>query len=175
MGFQLRCPECRDKFPWDPKAAWPRYCPLCQTDINNDRDDDDVVMPNILSLKTKRTDGVYDGMVKGSEFRAQAAAELAGVPVSEMSSLKITDLNTRRDAEIMAVAPNNPVTQFMQQNKVGGFQGVNGAAYGGAVASGPFPNVGAATRTMIQKQHPAAATSDRPALETQQPGYRRRG
>ena len=104
MGFQLRCPECRDKFPWDPKATWPRYCPLCQADINNDRDDDDVVMPNILSLKTKRTDGVYDGMVKGSEFSAQAAAELAGVPVSEMSSLKITDLNTRRDAEIPPIA-----------------------------------------------------------------------
>lgn len=174
-GFSLRCPECRKKFAWDPKATWPEQCPFPECAAVMDGGDDTVIsMPAFLSAKTKATDGVYEGMVKGSEFRAQAAAELAGVPVSDMSSLKITDLNTRRDAEIMAVTPNNPVSQMMAQG-VGGFQGPNGAAYGGAVASGPFPNVGARTRTMIQNQHPAVATSDRPALETAQPGYRRRG
>lgn len=173
-SYRLRCPECRDKFPWDAQSRWPRYCPLCQADINNDRDDDDIVMPAFLSARTKETDKVYNDMVKGSEFRAQAAADLAGVPVSEMSSLKITDLNTRRDAEIMAVTPNNPVSQLMAQG-IGGFQGATGGEYGGAVSTGPFPNVGAATRTMIQKQHPSSATSDQPALETMAPTYRRRG
>lgn len=177
-GFSLRCPECRKKFAWDPQKPWPEQCPFpeCAVEMTNENAENNVVtLPAFLSAKTKATDGVYEGMVKGSEFRAEAAAQLAGVPVSEMSSLKITDLNTRRDAEIMAVAPVNPVSEFMKQTGVGGFQGANGAAYGGAVQTGPFPNVGACTRTMIQNQHPVTATSDRPALETAQPGYRRRG
>lgn len=178
MAFSLRCPECRRKFPWNPSAKWPDACPFedCAVEMTNENAENNVVtLPAFLSPKTKATDGVYESMVKGSEFRAQAAADLAGVPVSEMSNLKITDLNTRRDAEIMAKEPVNEVSTFMRQTGVGGFQGSNGAAYGGAVQTGPFPNVGAATRTMIQKQHPVAATSDRPALETAQPGYRRRG
>lgn len=176
-GFSLRCPECRKKFVWDPQKPWPEQCPFpeCAVEMSNENAENNVVsIPAFLSAKTKATDGVYEGMVRGSEFRAQAAAELAGVPVSEMSSLKITDLNTRRDAEIMAVTPNNPVSRLMATG-IGGFKGADGAGYAGAVASGPFPNVGARTRTMIQSQHPVSATSDRPALETIQPGYRRRG
>lgn len=175
MAFSLRCPECRGKFSWNPSAKWPDACPLCAAEMENENAENNVVtLPAFLSAKTKATDGVYDGMVKGSEFRQHAAAELAGVPVSEMSSLKITDLNTRRDAEIMVVTPNNPVSQLMATG-VGGFKGADGAGYAGAVASGPFPNVGARMRTTIQNQHPSSATSDRPALETAQPGYRRRG
>lgn len=196
MAFSLRCPECRGKFPWQPSVEWPRYCPLCQADINNDRDDDDIVCPAFLSPRTKATDKVYTDIVKGSEFRAEAAAQLAGTSVEDMSSLKITNLNTRRDAEIMAITPNNPVSQVMAAApNVTGFQGAAGAAYSGSVSSGPFASAGARTRTMIHTGHAEAVqrhaigvdhngrsvrpsdsgVSDRPALETTQPGYRRRG
>lgn len=196
MAFRLKCPECAGKFPWTLEAQWPRYCPLCQADINNEREDDDIVMPAFLSAKTKATDKVYNDIVKGSEYRAEAAAQLAGTSVEEMSSLKITNLNTRRDAEIMAITPNNAVSQVMAAApNVTGFQGAAGAAYSGAVSSGPFASAGARTRTMIHTGHADAVqrhavgvdhngrtvrpsdsgVSDRPALETTQPGYRRRG
>lgn len=187
MAFVLRCPECRDKFPWAVNTAFPRYCPLCQADINNDREEGEIVMPFIRSAKTTATDKVYSDIVAGSEVRQHAAAELAGTSVEDMSSLKITDLNTRRDAEIMAVTPNNPVSQLMAAApQATGFQGAAGAGYSGAVSTGPFASAGAKTRTMIHNNHsdavrqhfPGAKTdvvSDRPALETTQPGYRRRG
>ena len=90
----LKCPACREKFKYDVSEGWPDDCPLCKTDINNRRDDDEIVMPNILSFKTKNTDGVARQVMDGSETRAELAAAMAGVPVSEMSALKITDIKT---------------------------------------------------------------------------------
>ncbi len=178
MAVTLRCPDCRGKFPWNAKKAWPRHCPLCDADISNDRDDDDVVMPAFISARTKHHDNYYRNMEKGSEFRAEAAAELAGTTASEMSGLKITNLNDRRDAEIAAIPVKNPVSDLMSTG-VGGFQGANGVAYSAGVQQGPAPNMGAQMMTKIRGHQTqisgGTAVSDRPALETQQPGYRRRG
>ena len=178
MGFLLRCPDCRGKFPWTKEARFPRFCPLCKSDMGEERDDDDVVMPAFLSPTTKRTDQVYRDTEKGSEVRAQAAAELAGTSVSDMSNLKITDMNDRRDSPVAYKEVVNPVTQFMAQTGIGGFRGPDGLGYSGAVQAGPSPNAGAKMRTALQEAHSrlsGGAVSDRPALETQQPGYRRRG
>ncbi len=178
-SFSLRCPECRDKFPWSNTASFPRYCPLCRADINNDREDDDIVMPAFLSPKTKATDKVYSDIVKGSEYRQVAAAELAGTSVEDMSSLKITNLNTRRDAEIMAVAPVNPVSQFMQANpNAGGFQGSNGVGFSAGTSSGPFANAGAKFQSILRADHAERTNyrgvGDNPAIEVMNPNYRRR-
>jgi hypothetical protein len=55
----------------------------------------------------------------------------------------------------------------------------NGAEYSTQVQSGPHPNIGATMITKARDFHGklshGMAVSDRPALETQQPGYRRRG
>lgn len=182
MAFKLRCPECREAFPWDPKAAWPRFCPQCRADINNDRDDDDIVMPFIRSsAKVAAVDNVYRAMEAGSEHRAKVAAEMTGASVAEMSSLKITDLKTGgREGDISAVTVNNPISQAIDANPgVYGFRPQEGLQYSQGVGVGPVPNAGAKMRTAIQGKHAElagpGAVSDRPALETTQPGYRRRG
>ncbi len=174
MAFALRCPECRGKFAWKPDKGHPRHCPLCDADINNDRDDADVVCPAILKPKTAFIDNYYRNMEKGSEHRAELAAEAAGTSVADMSNLKITNLNDRRDAEIAAMPVNNAVSQLMATG-IGGFQGDNGAAYSAGVQSGVAPNVGASMMTKLPNVFGGKMAPDRPALETQQPGYRRRG
>lgn len=133
MGFKLRCPECREKFPWTLENPWPRFCPLCRADINNDREDGDVVMPFIRSTATKKNDDLYRQMEAGSELRAQAAAEMAGCDVSEMSGLKITNMNDRKDAEIAHIElPQSDVGVQMQRQNLGfgaanpGFGGIGG-------------------------------------------------
>lgn len=180
MAVVLRCPFCRKKFPWKSIDDPPPDCPLCGEAVASDRADDDIVMPFIRHRTTTATDRVYNDMVRGSETRAELAAQQLGVPVSEMSGLKITNLNDRKDAEIAAMPVNNSVSQFMTANPtVGGFQGANGIGYSGAVQTGPEPNMGAKTMTAL-RQHQSqishgVAVSDRPALETQAPNYRRRG
>ncbi len=177
MAVSLRCPECREKFPWDTSKGWPRFCAMCGTDISA-KDDDAVVMPNILSFRSKAVDAPVRAYMDGSEKRAGMAAELAGTTVDEMSSIKVTDISDRKDVQAH-IPVNNSVTQFMAQNPgVGGMQ-ANGVEYSTQVQSGPFPNIGAKMLTKVRDRHSqismGSAVSDRPALETQQPGYRRRG
>lgn len=178
--FSLKCPHCRGKFPWDPTAGMPDNCALCGEFVGTTRADDDIVMPFIRSASSKATDKVYRDMEAGSEVRAEAAAMAAGVPVSDMADLKITNLNSTRHAgDIAAPEVRNSVSDFMQTTGIGGFKGVDGAGYSGAVQSGPAPNAGARMRTALHGAHGAlaggGAVSDRPALETTQVGYRRRG
>ena len=180
MAYSLRCPDCRGKFPWDVKAIFPRFCPLCQSDIGIDTDDSVIPMPSLRSAATKAADGVYRQMEKGSEFRAEKAAEMAGCSVEDMSNLKITNMNTGlKPGETAAIEVKNTVTEFMQQTGIGGFRQDAGSAYSGAVQTGPAPNAGARMRTGLQEHHArisgGMAVSDRPALETQTPNYRRRG
>lgn len=178
MAYSLRCPDCRGKFPWTKEKRFPRHCPLCNSDLGEERADDDVVMPFFRSAKTKAIDKVYADTETGSEFRMQAAAEMAGTTAAEMAGLKITDLKDTRPGEIAAKDVSNPVSQFMAQNHVGGFQGSNGVGFSGAVQTGPFANSGAKFQNIIRQSHAELtgfnAVGDRPALEVMQPGYRRR-
>ena len=178
MAIAWRCPECRKTFRWNTDAKLPRYCPLCEADMGEERPDDEICMPAFLSAKTRSVDQVGRDIMDSSEVRAQKAADMLGVPVSEMSDMKITDLRPTKHEGSVAVAPVvNDVTQRMDQMAsmglpVGFGAGPTGAEYSGAVASGPFPNVGAKMRSMIHQAN--GSVSDRPALETQAPGYRPR-
>lgn len=199
MAFVLRCPDCREKFPWNASKAFPKHCPLCGSNVASDRPDDDIVMPFIRHGKTDRTDKVYRDMERGSEIRAQVAADMAGVPVSEMSGLKITNLNDRKDAEIAAPALTG--TAAALESVIQSHPGVvghvnNGVQYSAAVQQGPHPNMGARMRTLTHQGHqdmvrqhavgrdaktgrPVApstdVTSEILTNEVMQPGYRRRG
>ena len=138
--MKLKCPDCRKAFSWDAKDAWPRYCPMCRADINNDRDDDDIVMPSIARAReaTKRTDQVYRDMERGSEIRAQMAADQLGVPVSEMSHLKVTNIrDNTREGEIAAMPVVNEVTRQMDMLKARGMPvGFGGQADTTSTATG---------------------------------------
>lgn len=185
MAIKLRCPECHKAFAWDTQLPWPSACPFadCQAEMSSDKATapGTVAAPYIRSVKTKATDQVYRDIEQASERRVEQAAEMAGVPTSEMEGLKITDLgSSRHEGEVAARDVHNPVSDFMAANpQAGGFRGADGVGYSGAVQSGPSPNMGAKMRSLLQQQHGAAiggaAVSDRPALETMQPGYRRRG
>ena len=179
MGFMWRCTECKTKVPFT--TDMPDFCPnpKCKTRLLSDRDDSDVVMPFFRSAATTANDSLYRRMEEASERRVERAAEKVGVPISEMSDLKITNLrDTRHEGDVAAVPVNNPVTQFMQQHpNAGGFNN-GGVGYSGAVTTGPEPNRGARVQSMVRQLHAEGMgwdkVGDRPALETQQPGYRRR-
>lgn len=180
----VKCSACGTKFKWSfaKEGKWPDYCenPECDTFIGNTRSDTDIVMPSLRGANTKHNDDFYRQMEKGSEHRVHLAAEASGLPASELSDLKITNLNDRRDAEVAAIPVQNSVTQLMAANPgIGGFQGSAGLGYSGPVQTGPEPNAGARMMTKLSGMHnelsKGSAISNRPALETQQPGYRRRG
>lgn len=178
MAVSLRCPSCREKFPWDTAKGWPRFCAMCGIDISA-KDDDAVVMPNILSFRSKAVDAPVRAYMDGSEKRVEMAAELAGATREDMSSIKITDIPDRND--VQAAKPvNNEITRFMAQNPgIGGMQ-ANGAQYSTQVQNGPFPNVGAKMMTKVRERHSlisngSAVTERLPTEITENPNYRRRG
>ena len=179
MAFALRCPDCRGAFKWDVNKKYPRHCQLCGADFGEERPDDEICMPAFLTARNKSVDQVYRDTERLSEVRAQKAADLIGVDASEMSDMKITDFKpTKHEGSIAAPPVVNEVTQRMDAMSAKGLPvgfgaGPTGAEYSGAVQFGPFPNVGAKLRSMIHQQN--GAISDRPALETLQPGYVRRG
>lgn len=183
MAVILKCPTCEEKFRWEfvQEDKWPKACPLCGADQGANDDDAVICMPSLRGARTKAIDDTYRQAEQGSELRAQLAAEQVGVPVSEMSGLKITDMKTGvKPGETYAV--DNTV-QNRKNLEAGGtaprFVGGDGSGYSGQVQSGPHPNAGAKMRTALQQHHGqishGSAVSDRPALETQAPGYRRRG
>jgi hypothetical protein len=176
MALSLRCPACRTKFPWESGAAYPDTCPSCHEFIGSGRDDTEVVMPSLRSAATRANDDVYRQMERSSEHRAEQAAQMAGVPVSEMSDLKITNLrDNHSNGDVMAPPPQlkgvfggGPTPMPMQLSDP-----MRAAALS---HQGAHPNAGARTQTMIRQMHANTGqfVGDRPALETEMPGYRRR-
>lgn len=147
MPVRLKCPDCRQVFRWETADKWPNHCPMCGSDINNDRADDDVVMPFItssqLSERTRASDNVYKQMEKGAEVRAEMAAAHLGVSASDVSDLKITNLrDARNPGEIAAPPVVNDVSKIMDRG-IGGFQGQNGAEFAAGTKVGHYPNAGA--------------------------------
>lgn len=179
----LRCPLCREKFKYDVAEGFPDDCQVCGKRIAHDRDDDDVVIPYFLSEKTKKTDGVARQVMDGSETRAELAAQMAGVPVSEMSGLKITDLNDRNDTQVSAKPVVNDVTRHMDQMRSKGmnvgFQRQQAMDYAANAHTGALPYAGAKMRTRLWNAHhagsAAAAPEMVPAEIRNNPNYVRRG
>lgn len=167
MAVMLQCPDCEKKFRWQfsEESRWPSHCPECGSYMGIDRADDDIVMPFLRSAKTTANDKLYRDMEAGSERRAEMAAEMAGVPVSEMSDLKITNLNDRRDAEVAAMPVQNSVTQHMETMnqrgaqfgyQAGGSEWAAGTAQGavtvnGKTVTGIAPRAGASAVAKIQR------------------------
>jgi len=142
--FTARCPGCFGKFPWDPKLGYPTRCPLPGCDYTSPEMDPDVIViaaPFIRSPNTNKTDATYRQLERSSEMRAQMAADMAGVPVSEMSHLKVTNIkDNTQPGEIAAMPVVNEVTKQMdrmrQRGGQVGFQANAGQAYADAAVSG---------------------------------------
>lgn len=174
-----RCPDCGGifKFLHHPSdAPPPDQCQLCHAWMRDDVPEPVFVpqAPGIRkSLIVKSMDQTYRAMESASIERAQEAADMAGVPVSEMSHLKITDLkdpSNMRAGDISAVTPpagtgagQNQVAHMMQQmgnNIGGGFNPLNvaGSAVPGQMLaaqahSGDAPHAGEAIRSTVGSTH----------------------
>lgn len=140
--MKLRCPDCRGKFPWDASAKWPEFCPLCGENIDHDNHDK-VVMPFVTSTGSVHSyDKLYRDMERGSEFRAQAAAAELGVPVSEVSHLKMTNMRDHpKEGETSHIPIVNEVSKQMDALNARtpnsqGFVGANGGSQFGGGATG---------------------------------------
>ncbi len=176
MAVILKCPKCRGKFKYA-AGEFPDNCLLCGEDINNRRDDDDIVCPAFLSQKSKNNDKVARDIMDGSEQRAEMAAVMAGVPISEMSGLKITDLNDRNDTQFATKDVVNPVTQHMQSMQAMGmpvgFGGnVDAQARAAAAHTGDAPYAGLRERNRLQRLLPPVGQTPLPYEITMNPNYR---
>lgn len=185
----LRCSECMEKFTCS--GPWPDKCPRCGVKMAGPKDDT-VELPAFLSGNTRRAESVAREMQRGAEFRAQKASEMLGIPMSDVSAMKMNNLrDTPRMGDVAAdpPPPSQEFSRFMAQaaptNAPVGF--LNGPQMGGGVASqevqsGPFPNAGANFMQCLRESHPSyidprqqgKVQCDRAALETTAPGYRRR-
>jgi len=178
MAVILKCPACREKFKYDVSQGWPDECPICKTDINNRRADDDVVMPNILSFKTKNNDKVARDIMDGSVQRAEMAAVMAGTSVEDMAGLKITNLNDRNDTQFATKDEVNDVTRHMDVMKAQGmpvgFGAGSAQAMGQAAQAhvGDSPYAGLRERNRLQKFLPPIGQAPLPRQITDNPNYR---
>lgn len=181
MAVILKCPLCREKFKYDVSQGWPDFCVVCGGDINNRRADDDVVMPNILSFKTKNNDKVARDIMDGSVQRAEMAAAMAGTSVEDMSALKITNLTDRKDAQFATHDVNNEVTQRMAAMSSAGLPtGFNAgpadamarAAAAHQVPQGDVAYAGLRERNRLQRLLPPVGQAPLPKQITDNPNYR---
>ena len=152
MAFVLRCPKCRDTFPYLPKDGMPDICPLCREFVGSG-DSTVISMPMIRSAKTRSADQLYRSMEKGSEVRAEKAAEMLGIAPSDMSALKMTDMkDSAREGE-------NSAPPLPAAADLGKFFQPNGSEYGAGTASGAITVNGRIT-TGIEPRAGATAMSN---------------
>lgn len=148
---RLQCPQCTHKF--YSVTVFPDCCPGCGY-VYEPPDDNVISMPAIRSAVARSVDQVYRDMERSSEVRAEQAAAMAGVPVSDMSGLKVTNLrDNTREGEIAAMPVTNAVTQQMDMIMArGGSVGfADGAAFAQAAHVGPDAHAGAKALGSIQK------------------------
>lgn len=181
--IKLRCNGCQNFIRIPANEDWPDFCPKCGRAANEVPTE--VQAPHIAKSIGKNTDKMYRDMEAGSTHRAQMASEITGDPVSEFGDLKITDMkdNLREgdDAAPSVTAANNPVQAVIEQAPQGlfGFQDRGqGLAHSAGVSQGPSPNAGIRMLPGLRSQHQKATggrgSSDMPANEIRQAGYRPR-
>ena len=175
------CPECTRQFVYDHHPSIesdpvPRFCQFCGFDSAGEFETPPVA-PAIARGMVQRTDNLLRSVDEGADFRANLAREQLGLDSEAAAAIRDTS----------AAPVNNAVSQHMASlpaNSVG-FNPANGLGYSAAVANGPYPNAGARAMQGVRAFHqnftagaghnPTATTSsETPALETQQPGYKRR-
>lgn len=163
MGFRLKCSECKGKFKWE--GEWPSHCPLCGVDMALP-DDNVISMPALRSAVTGVHDKLYRDMERGSEHRVHLASEALGVPASELSYLKITNMrDNTREGEIGAIedaSVKQAARNLGLKSPEDAFKGGAMEQFGPGIASGEVtvngqtvrgiePRAGAAAITKIQR------------------------
>ena len=151
MAQVLVCNKCRFRIPYN--GDWPDECPNCANDMALP-DGDAVTLPAFNSWRAKANDKVYRDIEAASIERAREAASIAGVPEAEMSHLKITNLNDRRDAETNAITTDTAAAAArlgMAGGPQAGFSGMGGAEYARTALAGQPREGMSAFRRVRQK------------------------
>lgn len=167
----------------------PQNCPHCGLDWWVHPPWAEVTMPHIGKPIKSGVDGMYRAMEEGAEHRANVAMELHGMDADEARLMKITDIKDNvHYGDTSNIEVSNPVSEVMASAPgIFGFQDRGqGLSYSQLAHDTPIAserNVGARAQAMVRKMHQenmansghvGTTTSTLPALETQQPGYRRR-
>lgn len=104
------CPDCDGQFTtvMDDRDGPPKFCTLCGNDMAADIE----AIPNFSRIGkavNQSQDKVFRQMESASIARAEEAAEVAGVPVSEMSHLKLTNQKDNlREGDTSFITPQMP-------------------------------------------------------------------
>ena len=156
-----QCPECNgyfDHLHMHATDAPPSFCVLCGASTAEVTPE--LSAPHISKTIGKATDQVYRAMEDSSQHRAELAAEAAGVDVSEMSAMKLTNMrDDTREGENSVKVEATPVSTFMANTGVGGMQTAEAAAgFAAAAATGPFARQGNKTMTDVVRSHRQVAS-----------------
>lgn len=92
MRYRLQCVHCAETFIHRGDDL-PDECPLCHCYIGSDGKPT-VAAPMISLGKHRAPDKLYRAMETGADHRMHMAAELTGQPVSEFSSMKMTNMKS---------------------------------------------------------------------------------
>lgn len=175
---RYECPSCEEQFAFQ---GTPRFCPLCSYDTQQETLSEVISSPGLLRKgAAKNVDGIYRAEEEASKARAEMAMNL-GATQEDANNIKLTNQRDNlREGDTAYVPVDNPVSRAMEAQPNFGFsQGANGLGYSQMAHSTAKPterNAGARAASSLKAFHQAQGhvTSDAPALETQQPGYRRR-
>ena len=152
-----QCPDCDGTFDHLHMRSTdepPNFCPLCGSSMT-----DVEPQPARVNLATntgKSGDQVYRAMEDGSAQRAEMAAQHLGVDASEMSAMKITNMqDNMREGDTAAVTQATPVSQMMQQTQgITGLQSADAASsYAASAHTGAYAHAGDAARQGITQMH----------------------
>jgi hypothetical protein len=149
--IKLRCPDCGQTFKWPGGQAWPDFCPHCRAPVS--KGSDEIAMPFIRSAKTKANDALYRQMEDASEQRAQEAASMLNVPVSDVSDLKITNMRDGMKPGDTAFIPvQNDVSRLMDNPGMVAAQ-QQALAYAANTRVGPEVGHANYTQNLITREH----------------------
>jgi hypothetical protein len=116
MKLKILCRLCGEKFTWY-ADEFPDECPLCHQYIGNDGKPE-VAAPFIGLRHAKNGDGIYRAMERGAEHRIDVASNLLGVPRSELSDMKITNMgDNAREGEDTAPKVSPHINKLMEFQK----------------------------------------------------------
>ncbi len=90
MRKRLQCTICAERFIWT-EPDFPDECPVCHQYIGISGKPE-VAAPFIGFKASKSADNVYRAMERGAEHRMNVASEKLGIPVSELSDMKISNM-----------------------------------------------------------------------------------
>ncbi|MDE2097107.1 MAG: hypothetical protein KGL39_07665 [Patescibacteria group bacterium] len=167
MAYKLRCPGCAETFRWTGKS-WPKFCPICGYSTALPQRSE-IQAPLIGKPQNQVPDRTYRQYEQATEQNAQEAASMLGVPVEEMSGLKVTNMETSLREGDLAVKPvSNEITRFMDSHpqQVGQMQ-QQAMVFAANAHQGKGKYAGASGLGLVRKRHAerGGPSSDHPTME----------